>query len=162
MFFKILSKVNQVVFSSLPVYSSGFKALASIVFEKFCWQDCTHIFSKGHNSEKGHNPVKKKIQVSYFFMRNPYKKFQNSSIHGSKVMLCIKKREEWMEGRMDGRTDGWTNNPEATCPSNFFEVGGIITYTLLDNSFIMLFTDVWIIGDSLIRHLYDSDILADS
>ena len=27
--------------------------------------------------------------------------------------------------RMDGRTDGWTNNPEAICPSNFFEVGGI-------------------------------------
>ena len=50
-------------------------------------------------------------------MRNPYKKFQNSSIHGSKVMLCIEKRDE--------RTDGRTNNPEAICPSNFFEVGGI-------------------------------------
>ena len=48
-------------------------------------------------------------------------KFQNSSIHGFKVMLCIKKRDE----RTDGRTDGWTNNPEAICPSNFFEVGGI-------------------------------------
>ena len=33
-------------------------------------------------------------------MRNPSKKFQNSSIHGSKVMLCIKKRDE----RTDGRT----------------------------------------------------------
>ena len=44
-------------------------------------------------------------------------KFQNSSIHGFKVMLCIKKRDE--------RTDGRTNNPEAICPSNFFEVGGI-------------------------------------
>ena len=48
-------------------------------------------------------------------------KFQNSSIHGFKVMLCIKKRDE----RTDGRTDGWTNNPEEICPSNFFEVGGI-------------------------------------
>ena len=46
-------------------------------------------------------------------------KFQNSSIHGFKVMLCIKKRDE--------RTDGRTNNPEAICPSNFFEVGGIIS-----------------------------------
>ena len=46
-------------------------------------------------------------------------KFQNSSIHGFKVMLCIKKRDE----RKDGRTD----NPEAICPSNFFEVGGINT-----------------------------------
>ena len=53
-------------------------------------------------------------------------KFQNSSIHGFKVMLCIKKRDERMEGRTDGWTDGWTNNPEAICPSNFFEVGGII------------------------------------
>ena len=44
-------------------------------------------------------------------------KFQNSSIHGFKVMLCIKKRDE--------RTDGRTNNPEAICPFNFFEVGGI-------------------------------------
>ena len=49
-------------------------------------------------------------------------KFQNSSIHGLKVMLCIKKRDE----RTEGRTDGRTNNPEAICPSNFFEVGGII------------------------------------
>ena len=49
-------------------------------------------------------------------------KFQNSSIHGFKVMLCIKKRDE----RTDGRTDGRTNNPEAICPSNFFEVGGIM------------------------------------
>ena len=48
-------------------------------------------------------------------------KFQNSSIHGFKVMLCIKKRDE----RTDGWTDGLTNNPEAICPSNFFEVGGI-------------------------------------
>ena len=49
-------------------------------------------------------------------------KFQNGSIHGFKVMLCIKKRDERTEGRTDGRTD---NNPEAICPSNFFEVGGI-------------------------------------
>ena len=33
-------------------------------------------------------------------------KFQNSSIHGFKVMLCIKKRDERTDGRMDGRTDG--------------------------------------------------------
>ena len=52
-------------------------------------------------------------------------KFQNSSIHGFKVMLCIKKRDQRTDGRKDGRTDGRTNNPEAICPSNFFEVGGI-------------------------------------
>ena len=52
-------------------------------------------------------------------------KFQNSSIHGFKVMLCIKKSDE----RTDGRTDGRTNNPEAICPSNFIEVGGIMRVT---------------------------------
>ena len=35
-------------------------------------------------------------------------KFQNSSIHGFKVMLCIKKRDERMDGRKEGRTDGRT------------------------------------------------------
>ena len=55
-------------------------------------------------------------------------KFQNSSIHGFKVMLCIKKRDERTDGRTEGRTDGRTNNPEAICPSNFFEVGGIIRF----------------------------------
>ena len=54
-------------------------------------------------------------------------KFQNSSIHGFKVMLCIKKRDERTDRRTDGRTDGQTNNPEAICPSNLFEVGGIIS-----------------------------------
>ena len=53
-------------------------------------------------------------------------KFHNSSIHGFKVMLYIKKRDKRTDGRKDGRTDGQTNNPEAICPSNFFEVGGII------------------------------------
>ena len=78
-------------YSSIPIYLPGFKALASIAFEIFCWQDFIYIFSKGHNSGKGHNPDGKKIQVSYFFMRNPYMKFQNPSRHSSKLMLCVKK-----------------------------------------------------------------------
>ena len=65
-------------------------------------------------------------------MRNPYKKFKIISIHGSKVMLCIKKGDERTggrtEGRADGRKDGRTYNPEAIWPSNFFEVGGIIIH----------------------------------
>ena len=59
-------------------------------------------------------------------MRNPYKKFQDSSMHMSKVMLCIKKRDEQKEE--------WTNAPEAICPSNFFEVGGIKKAKLFANS----------------------------
>ena len=54
-------------------------------------------------------------------MKNPYMKFQNPSMHGSEVMLCIKKRN----GRTDGHTQADTNVLEAICPSNFFKVGGI-------------------------------------
>ena len=52
-------------------------------------------------------------------MKNPYIKFQNPSLHGSEVMLRIKKHN----GRMHVRT----NVPEAICPSKFFEVGGIMS-----------------------------------
>ena len=40
---------------------------------------------KRHNSRKGHNSEKekKKNMVVYFFMKNPYMKFQNLSMHGS-------------------------------------------------------------------------------
>ena len=51
-------------------------------------------------------------------MKNPYMKFQNPSMQGSEVMLCIKKHKARMQGH--------TNEPEAICPSNFFEVGGIM------------------------------------
>ena len=36
-------------------------------------------------------------------------KFQNSSIHSFKVMLCIKKRDERTDGRTEGRTEGRTD-----------------------------------------------------
>ena len=49
-FFKISSKVNQVVYSSLPVYSSSSKALVPMVFEILCWQDKIAQNYKGHNS----------------------------------------------------------------------------------------------------------------
>ena len=43
---------------------------------------------KGHNNlGKGHNPDKKKIRVRYLFMRNPYMKFQNPSMHNSKLIV---------------------------------------------------------------------------
>ena len=66
-------------------------------------------------------------------MRNPYKKFQNSSIHGSKIMLCIKKRDEGTEGRTDGRTD---EQPRSNLPPNFCEVGAIIMYIHVNPRFI--------------------------
>ena len=46
-FFRIFSKVNQVIFSSLTIYSS---ILAPTVFELFCWQGKMPKFTKGHYS----------------------------------------------------------------------------------------------------------------
>ena len=64
-------------------------------------------------------------------MKNPYMKLQNPSMLGSEVMLCIKKcswqTDARTDGRMHARTQARTNVPEAICPSNFFEVGGINT-----------------------------------
>ena len=79
------SKVNQVIYSSVPTSIPNIKALAQILFEISCTQDFQILFSKGHNSEKGHNLDMKKIWVNYFFMRNLYMKFQNPNIHRSKV-----------------------------------------------------------------------------
>ena len=79
----IRSKLNQVNHSLSSISWPSFKLLAQILFKISCWQDFILIFSKGHNSRKGHNSDKKKIWVRYFFMRNPYMKFQNHSMHGS-------------------------------------------------------------------------------
>ena len=79
------SKVNQVIHSSAPSSISIMKALAQMLFEISCTQDFQILSSKGHNSEKGHNLDMKKIWVSRFSMRNLYMKFQNPSIHRSKV-----------------------------------------------------------------------------
>ena len=43
------------------------KALAQILFEISCTQDFQILFSKGHNSEKGHNSDMRKIWDNYFF-----------------------------------------------------------------------------------------------
>ena len=51
-----------------------------------------------------------KICISYFFMRNPYIKFENPSMHGSEVMLCIKTR--------NGRTDAQTSQKQYVPPTS--------------------------------------------
>ena len=49
------------------------------------------FYYKGNTSKTGDNSNKKKKNVITFFsMRNPYMKFQNISIQGSKLMLCTK------------------------------------------------------------------------
>ena len=49
--------------------------------------DFNVILSKGNNSKIGDDWDKKKIWITYFFMRNQNMKFQNISMHGSKLML---------------------------------------------------------------------------
>ena len=128
-FFKISSKVNQVVYSSLPVYSSIFKALASILYEIFCWQDCVHIFSKGHNSEKGHNPVKKKKYLSAIFSWGIH--IRNFKTVAFTVLKLCYASKSMMNGLTDGRTDRWTDEqPRSNMhpPPKLLWSGGIIIY----------------------------------
>ena len=112
-FDKKFSKVNQVIYSLAPISILNMKALAQILFEISCTQDFQDFFSKGDNSERGHNSEKKKNtgHFFFFFMRNPYMKFQDTSIHRLKV------KKKWC---------GHTDKPKAICPTNFFKVGGIM------------------------------------
>ena len=61
------SKVDQVIYSSAPTFIPNLKALAQILFEIFCTQDFQILFSKGHNSEKGHNSDMRKNTGQIFF-----------------------------------------------------------------------------------------------
>ena len=61
------SKVNQVIYSSAPTIISIMKALAQILFEISCTQDFQILFSKGHNSKKGHNSDMQKNMGKLFF-----------------------------------------------------------------------------------------------
>ena len=67
----------------------------------------TRFFQRGITPEREITWTRKKMCISYFSMRNPCMKFQNSSMHSS-----------W-------QTDGCTHDPKPICPVNFFEVGGI-------------------------------------
>ena len=99
------SKVNQVIYSSASTTIPNM-ALAQILFEISCTQDFQILFSKGDNSEKGHNSDMKKIWVNYFFMRNVHMKFQNPSIHRSKV-----------NGRTHTQTDTQTSQKQYALPT---------------------------------------------
>ena len=106
-FDKKFSKVYQVIYSLAPISIPNMKALAQILFEISCTQDFQDFFSKGDNSERGHNSEKKKNMSHLFFMRNPYMKFPDTSIHRLKVKKKVV------------RTHGRTDKPKAICPTNF-------------------------------------------
>ena len=61
------SKVKQVIFISAPIGIPNMKALAKILFEISCIKDFQILFSKGHNSEKGHNLDMTKNMGQLFF-----------------------------------------------------------------------------------------------
>ena len=63
------SKVNQVIFFSIPNGTPNMKALAKILFEISCTQDFQILFPKEHNSKRGHNSDMRKIWVNRFLMR---------------------------------------------------------------------------------------------
>ena len=67
-FDKKFSKVNQVIYSLAPISIPNMKALDQILFEISCTQDFQDFFSKGDNSERGHNSKRKKIRVIFYFM----------------------------------------------------------------------------------------------
>ena len=60
------SKVNQVVYFSTPIGIPIVKALAKTLFEISCAQDFQILFSKGHNSKRGHDSDKKQITGQLF------------------------------------------------------------------------------------------------
>ena len=66
------SKVNQVIYSSAPISIPNMKALVQILFEIYCTQDFQILFSKGHNSEKGHNSDMKKKNTGQLFFHEEY------------------------------------------------------------------------------------------
>ena len=59
------SKVDQVIFSA-PIGIPNMKALAKILFEISCTQDFQLLFSKGHNTKRGHDSGMKKITGQLF------------------------------------------------------------------------------------------------
>ena len=61
-------------------------------------------------------------------MKNPYMKFQNPSMHGSEVTLCIKKRNGWTDAHTHKRPRSnmplqrlrsWGHNNSLPCLSSF-------------------------------------------
>ena len=73
--FQIYAKVNQVIYSSLPIFSLNFKALAPIFLRYFAEKFPSIYFQRTITQEIGIILIRKE-NVSYFSMRNPYMKFQ--------------------------------------------------------------------------------------
>ena len=90
-FDKKSSKVKQVIFFPASIGMPNIQALAQLLFEISCTQILQILFSKGHNSKRGHDLDVKKIRVNYFLKRNLSMKFQIPSIHCIKVLNFTEK-----------------------------------------------------------------------
>ena len=86
------------------------KALAQILFEISCTQDFQILFSKGHNSEKGHNlDMKKNMGQLFFHEESVYKiskpghsPFKSFKFH-RKVEKSIKLKNSVFLSKFDGK-----------------------------------------------------------
>ena len=82
-------KFNQVISSSVPISIPNIKALAPKVFEIILLTRFQCYFIKRATTLKWEKiRIRKNRGHLFFFMRNPYIKFQNISIHSSKLMQC--------------------------------------------------------------------------
>ena len=152
----ILLKLSPGNLLIIPCQLAKFQAPRSnISLDIFLTRFHSDFFQRGLTPE-GEITRTRKNTDQLFSMRNPYMKFQNHSMHGSKIMYASdfilifsrsiiserevirtrkKKRqlfchEEFLtNGWTDGRTDARTHNPKPICPVNFFDVGGIIMLT---------------------------------
>ena len=85
----------------------------------------------------------KKIWVSYFFMKNPYMKFQNPSMHCSEVMLCTKKCNGRTHGRTDARTHARTHkSPRSNMPLQLLRSWGH-NYLLSPRPIRLSMCEIW-------------------
>ena len=74
-------------------------------------------FQRAITQERGIILIRKKICVIYFFKRNPHMNFQSPSMHSSKLMLCIKKHNTWMQAHPGAWTDGRMNQKQYAPPT---------------------------------------------
>ena len=66
----------------------------------------------------GHNSDMKQIRVSFIFMMNQHRRFQNLRMQGSKDVGSMK------TGLTDGWMEEWTDKPKSICPLKVFKFGG--------------------------------------
>ena len=108
--YRILPKVNQVIYTLDITCMSNIMILDQAVLQIFCWQGSLGYKLKNVHNSATTNPTKKKMEVCLIFMLVLYIEFQDPTSNGS-----------WPYAKVTDR-QAQTNN----CPLNgFFQVEGI-------------------------------------